>query len=555
MTLAEEIWGRLSGREGFGDSDADVLSARFDIHEVRASGAVQDSTSVVEMAPAIQETPSITEIPPEGICIEKPGTYSFADDITWEPTLPGAAITIKCDGVTLDLNGNTLTVSPSRSSQESGIPELVGVSTLEAELVGVKVEITAPGYEPPEDPAVFETPSKEALSDTAIASRQESASVIIQSGKIVTPMRGIYCSGVTGLSLLSLTISGGSDGSEPVATTGRPAGIFIEKCTNAVLVGCTVENMTVTAPTYCGVLVGETIVVTIAGCTVQGLLNRDGSARGFSFYHCVGIMCGANAVSDVTTEYQGIIDTGSHTSIGYLPMESIGAIFLGCSAENITGCCDDCHGMSVFIIAEVLIADFTARNIVDGRFIRNTGAKATGVEVYGWGIQVENCHVSGVTAYRPQDLQCAGYSSWGADITYKDCTAQNVQVWDRQNGTPDTAWGYGIGFGWAPDPRPELRDGNATKVSYVGCSASNCQVGFDTWKHVSSSWSGVTVTSCTVPFLIESHETYRELSMDYGSESPTGMPYFARIKNTASTVAPVFSSADVSWPPVPVSEG
>lgn len=160
----------------------------------------------------------------------------------------------------------------------------------------------------------------------------------------------------------------------------------------------------------------------------------------------------------------------------------------------------------------------------------NTGAKATGLEVYGINVQIEHCEVDQILAVRPQNLQCAGFSACGYEITFNHCKASNVQVLD-ENHQPNIAAGYGNGFGWAPDPRVAVF--GADKITIENCKAISCQVGFDTWKYTNSTWRSVAADDCPIPVLVEKPGATRVLAMDFCSESPTNMPYFATSVNTA----------------------
>lgn len=234
--------------------------------------------------------------------------------------------------------------------------------------------------------------------------------------------------------------------------------------------------------------------------------------------------CRAN---NLQTYFNGNIRSAGHTAIGFLPCLSMELTFEGCSASNITGSCDDCHGMSVFIVALVKVKNFKARAITDGPPPYNTGAKATGLEVYGAAISVEDSSVENIKAINPQDKQATGFSVWGWDIAITNCTATNVVVRD-ENGGQKPALGYGTGFGWAPDPR--ITSG-AYNVRYQGCSAHDCQVGFDTWLHVNSTWTDVNARNCGIAILVEYGES-RTVSGNPASEC--NPPIVVVIKNIAS---------------------
>ena len=134
-------------------------------------------------------------------------------------------------------------------------------------------------------------------------------------------------------------------------------------------------------------------------------------------------------------------------------------------------------------------------------------------------MNVSDSVVSDVRAINPEDLQAAGFSAWGPTIQFQRCTANSVTVQNDNH----VANMRGIGFGWAPDPRAEFSGTGALFVTYADCTANNCDVAFDTWNHVLSTWTNPTVTNCTIGFLVEPG-AQRTLSCDACSECP-GPPY------------------------------
>jgi hypothetical protein len=186
--------------------------------------------------------------------------------------------------------------------------------------------------------------------------------------------------------------------------------------------------------------------------------------------------------------------------------------------------------MSVFLDAFVTVTNFTARAVTDGVTPSNSGAKATGLEVYGAGVLINDCSVENIKAINPQDKQSTGFSAWGAAIKFSNCKATGVIVCD-ENGNQNSGLGYGAGFGWAPDPRIPFRNLGAYKVEYVDCSASDCQVGFDTWFHIDSTWTDISCTNCGITVLVEPGAS-RTLSCDPCSEC--NPPITAVITNIAS---------------------
>jgi len=193
-----------------------------------------------------------------------------------------------------------------------------------------------------------------------------------------------------------------------------------------------------------------------------------------------------------------------------------------CNISDITGSCDDAHGISLFVVSDATVSDVTVENVTDGRGGR--GAKATGIEVYGLvnnqpsNILVENCKVRDISAISPGDLQAAGYSVAGKGVTFKNCEASNVTV-SGANPVDPTSPGYGIGFGWAPDIREQYQY-PALEARIENCTASKCQVGFDTFYFQDSILSNIKSFENDVDIKEESTDVVRWLYCDKCSECP-----------------------------------
>jgi hypothetical protein len=186
--------------------------------------------------------------------------------------------------------------------------------------------------------------------------------------------------------------------------------------------------------------------------------------------------------------------------------------YVDCSSTDLTGCCDDCHGMSVFLDGQVTVTGFKANGVVDGVSPSHSGAKATGLEVYGVNVTIINSSVKNVKAINPQDRQSTGFSAWGLNIQFEGCTASDVTVEGKF--IKDA---HADGFGWAPDPRVPLATTGAVAVAYTDCTAVRCQVGFDTWFHVDSKWVRPVTRSCKTGILVEP-KAKRTISCDPCSE-------------------------------------
>ena len=83
----------------------------------------------------------------------------------------------------------------------------------------------------------------------------------------------------------------------------------------------------------------------------------------------------------------------------------------------------------------------------------NQGAKATGFEIFGNtdiitnNVLIDRCLATDIIANNPEDKQCAGFTTALCDnVSFIKCTSKNNRCIN----------GNAIGFGWAPDPRPNL---------------------------------------------------------------------------------------------------
>ncbi len=478
---SQAIIDQIFSYDVFNHLDKDALVNRYDI-----SGAIFEINSAIrsQQGHTLQVDNVISEIPPQGIVISNPGTYTFAGNLTWNPeSTTCSAITITADGVVLDLSNFSLTATVADNSQ------LIN---------GISI--------------------------------QNASSVTIQNGTLANMcLYGICAENVSGLSIENISVDGLSFNNLETRLL-TPAGIHIQQATDIKVVNCTVRNLNVTADGSAGIQIVSTSGGTVSNCLMSDFVNNDGSVQGYSYLTSSKITTSNCQALDFQSHFNGNIETSGHTVLGFVPIFCIELLYENCAATNMTGCCDDCHGMSVFLDALVAVNNFTASNVIDGVAESHSGAKATGLEVYGAFVSINNCSVTNITAINPQDKQSAGFSAWGMGITFTDCTANNVSVTD-ENGNTNPALGYGNGFGWAPDPRPYFIYVGAYGVEYSGCSASNCQVGFDTWYHVDSTWTNVSYTNCGINILVEPGGS-RTLSCDPCSECKS--PITAVITNIAS---------------------
>ncbi|KGI78264.1 hypothetical protein [Oleiagrimonas soli] len=414
---------------------------------------------LVQRNGVVQQDSRITQIPKQGIVIDTPGSYTFAGDLTWTPEPSAcAAITIVCSDVILDLGGFSLT-----ANIEDNQHQIVGI---------------------------------------LIHGAEELSAVTVRNGVLADMcFYGIHAHGVEGLSIENVTIDGLSFANLDVRFM-TPAGIHVNTARNLNIAHCTVQNLDVTADGSAGIQVLNTQGGNVRSCLLSQFVNHDGAVQGYSYLKSENIATTNCVSSHFQSHFNGNILTMGHTVLGFVPILCMNLIYENCSAANMTGCCDDCHGMSVFIDALVVVNNFTASGITDGVAASNSGAKATGLEVYGAAVSLNNCAVSNITAIRPQDKQGAGFSAWGYAIKFNGCVASQVIAVD-EHGQTSHALGYGVGFGWAPDPRPVFRDVGAVKVEYTDCMASDCQVGFDTWFHIDSTWTRTRFANCEIGMLVE----------------------------------------------------
>lgn len=470
-------------------ADGTVLNEMVKKYEAKAK---RITSRLSNPSAKVQLDNAISSIPPEGIVINQPGTYYFTNNINWSPgtALTGIAINISCDNVVLDLKTFQLTAV-------NAIPD--------ANLVGINIV----GCE----------------------------NTIVQNGELINmPFHGISAELNLNLYILNIIVQGSAYSYFGTEATTTPSGIYVEASENVEVVGCTVTGINVTAPAYAGIqLFAIPTNALVSNCSASKLVNNDGTVTGFSYELCSQVTTTYCQSSEFRSHYQGKTTTFGHTVLGFLPTGCANLRYENCTASNLRGCCDDCHGMSIFESNDITVVNFRASGIVDGDAPTNTGAKATGLEVYGNDIHIKFCVVENIFAIVPQDKQSCGFSAAGKNITFESCVANNVIVCDEhRNPTNDYAkYGYGIGFGWAPDPREEFVNMYAENTIYSNCSALYCQVGFDTWNHINGIWRNWKAENCNINVLQELGNT-RIFAMDKCSELPNGATSPMTIYNHSS---------------------
>lgn len=430
----------------------------------------------------------INNIPPSGIVITTPGTYVFGNDIVWSPTSDSAAITILASNVTLNMQGFTLQSIPTSF-------KTIGIFA------------------------------------------QSSNDLQISDGTIQNlGLYGIACNQCATISISAVVVDGLTV--NDIVDVIEPAGISIASSSNATVGQCVVKNINVRAATAAGIQFFATITSSVSNSLLTNLLNQDGICAGIAYLQCQGITVNACSIDAITTQFIDNLNTSGHTAIGIIPTESSNITIQDCAISNITGCCDDAHGLSLFLCSTATVSNCAVNNVLDGAGPAQTGAKATGIEVYCSDATIRNCSVNNIVAINPQDLQAAGFSvALANNVQFINCVADRVKVVDA-NGNYNPSLGYGVGFGWAPDPRPEFI-GPAYNVLYQDCVAANCQVGFDTWDHINSVWNTI-ISQCNgIPILIQPNGQ-RTLSCNPCSECGCQgagcfpIPYSVTIDNQAS---------------------
>lgn len=408
----------------------------------------------------------ITHIPTNGMVISIPGTYVFENDITWSPSGDGQAILITANDVVLDFQKHRLK-SRKTSFKTSGI-----VATSVANLT-------------------------------------------IKNGRIANMgFAGIQCSACTQLLIKHVTVNGLNMENTAVYTV--PVGILVTASEIVSINGCTVKNINVKTGSTAGIQLTETIASKVFNCHIKNLLNRDGACTGIGHLLCGDATVKSCTLDRIKSEFINNLNTEGHTAIGIIPVATTQLRIINCTISNIMGCCDDAHGMSLFECLGAVVKKCEVKNVLDGACAAQTGAKATGIEVYASGVRVVDCSVKNIKAINPQDKQAMGFSCAQCfDVQFIRCSAEKVNVVD-QNGNQSACLGYGTGFGWAPDPRPEFIV-PAVNTLYKDCTAKMCQVGFDSFFHTDSNWKNISSICNGISVLNENH-SQRTVSCNACSE-------------------------------------
>ena len=388
-------------------------------------------------------TTIITTIPNTGYTINTSGKYKFGNAINWTPSGAIPAITITANDVILDLEDFTLNCSNLSNF------ETIGILVMNA------------------------------------------SNVIIKDGKITNMgLIGVKVEECIDVKIRKIIVDGLTTDDITSIPLKIPIGIYFNICINPICYKCTIKNIDVHVGTMAGIQFSLCYNSKLEYCTIKNLINRDGACTGLGHALCVKTETKNCNIQNLQSFFDGNLNTQGHTCIGFIPIISVDLKFTDCNVNDIKGCCDDAHGMSMFIVTDVSLKNCKINGVTDG-LGNNTGAKATGIELYAYGVKVSKCYVKNIKAIVPQDLQAAGFSTVGEDIEFVDCKAKKIKVCDA-DGNYDVELGFGTGFGWAPDPRLEFAYIPAKNVKYKKCIVEKSQVGFDSWNHISSVWKEVT---------------------------------------------------------------
>lgn len=440
-------------------------------------------SSNIQIKPIVQNSYYITSIPAEGILINKPGKYTFQNDINWYSKYENIAVIIQSNDVEINLNNKKLVNINNKPNIKS-----VGI-----QCIG--------GYN----------------------------NINISNGTISNmSYYGIQIEISTNVKISNITIKG-INLQDLQTRLITPSSIFVSKSILVNIDSCTISDVKVKTDSLAGIQLSECIDGSITNSNIVNMINLDGAIQGFSLILSENILMSKCVSRNFQSFFAGNILTSGHTVLGFCPIFCSNTIFKDCKASKLIGTCDDCHGISVFLDINSLVDNFHASDIFDGVSQSNSGAKATGIEVYGIDVIVKNSSASNIIAINPQDKQSTGFSAAGLNIRFENCTSSNVKVVDS-NRKINPSLGNGCGFGWAPDPRPEFRIINAVNILYLNCLAIKCSIGFDTFNHINSVWENAKCKCCNI--CVKKNNGPRILSCNPCSEC--NPPIVITIKNSAS---------------------
>ena len=470
LESSEQLIQKILSNDAFKNIDKCLIEKRYFTDNVYLA----NEKSLIKN---VQVSNIISEIKPEGITINQSGTYTFSKNIIWKPISDSTAITITVSNVTIDMKGFYLKCC---------------------------------------NPKNYKT--------TAIGAQNVSNLILTNNKILYSSFYGIQIVSSTGITITNTLIYGINYKNLNIRLL-TPCGIFISKSSQIKISGSEVKNLDVTTDSCAGIQLSECTDGNVLSCKVKNLINNDGAVQGFSCLLSSNITHDSCKSIGLQSFFNGNILTSGHTVLGFCPIFSENIVYTNCLAANLTGCCDDCHGISIFLDIACTVKGFTSYNIVDGVTQTNSGAKATGIEIYGLFCTVDSCYAKNIKAINPQDKQSAGFSCSGVGNIFRNCRAKNVVV-VNEFGQSCKKIGFGVGYGWAPDPRPEFRELYAFNTLYEGCTSTSCQVAFDTFNHINSVWKNITSTNSGVCLLVNPG-SIRTLSCNPCSECNPPINYVA----------------------------
>jgi hypothetical protein len=311
---------QIFSNPAFNGLDKAALAATFD----RSPNiAALSAGYFTQSGQQIQTNSVIRNIPSVGIVIQSPGTYTFGGNILWNPNaVQCAAITIQCSNVTLNLAGFTLTASISDKSQQ---------------IAGIQV--------------------------AGSATNPTLSNISITNGTVANvPEYGILATSVCGLNISRITVTGVCMQNLAIRFL-TPAGIQVTSSETVTISDCSVTQLNVTTDSSAGIMLLKTIGATVTNCNVSGLVNNDGAVQAFSLIACINVTTTGCVAQSLQSHFNGNVLTSGHTVLGFCPIFCLNLSYVNCSASGLTGCCDDCHGMSVFLDAQVTVSGFRADSI------------------------------------------------------------------------------------------------------------------------------------------------------------------------------------------------
>jgi hypothetical protein len=318
--------------------------------------------------PIIQDNYKINCIPSCGILINKEGNYKFGNNIHWKPTQNAIAITITTSNVTLDFCNYKLT------NKSNCNYNLIGINAFGNELSSI-------------------------YNLSIINSKIKNMSYY--------GIQIMYCEG---LNLNNIIINKINYSNLDIRNL-TPSGIFIQYTNNSFISDCKVKNIDVKTDSTAGIQLIECNNSIITKCKIIKLINRDGAVQGYSYIGCQNITTILCKSINFRSFFKDNILTTGHTVLGFIPIFCANLLYENCLSKKMIGSCDDVHGISVFFNIFVQLKNFKIDYVLDGNTPSKTGAKSTGIEVYGIFIKIMDCDVKNIFAIRPQDKQSAGFAS------------------------------------------------------------------------------------------------------------------------------------------------